>query len=213
RKQGFDLARFTDGVTPLGVIQPPAALTWTPEQLELFERAFNGLLAGNDQMRVRARALPPGATWQALAGDDPLIEFDRYLLNLSVAAFGLTMDELGFTETSNRSTGQTQQSVVYRRAVAPVAALAAAHLTRAVRRWLDPRFTVSFAGVDESEDFAARAEALARLIPTGAISPSQAARLLHLPVEREVPAYIMTRSGPVPVSDLVSGMPSHGVNQ
>lgn len=181
RKQDFDLARFTDGATPLGIVQPPAALAWTPEQLETFERTFNGLLAGNDQLRVRAKTLPPGATWQALAGDDPLVEFDRFLLNVTVAAFGLTMDELGFTETSNRSTGQTQESVVYRRAVAPVAALVAGFLTRKVRQWLDPRCTISFGGLEEPDDFAVRAEAFAKLIPLGVVSARQAARLLHLP--------------------------------
>jgi hypothetical protein len=103
------------------------------------------------------------------------------LLNVTVAAFGLTMDELGFTDTSNRSTGQTQESVVYRRAVAPVAGLIAGYLTRKVRLWLDPRMTVTFAGLEEPEDFATRAEAFARLIPLGVVSPAQAARLLHLP--------------------------------
>ncbi len=181
RKQSFDLARFTDGATPLGLIQPPEGLAWTPEQLETFERAFNGLLAGADRMRVRARALPPGATWQALAGDDPLVEFDRFLLNVTVAAFGLTMDELGFTGDSNRSVGQSQENVVYRRAVAPVVTLVAAYLTRKVRRWLDDRFTVSFGGFEEPEDFAVRAEAFAKLIPLGVVSPSYVARQLRLP--------------------------------
>ncbi len=139
------------------------------------------MLAGNDAWRVRAKALPPGSNWLALAGDDPLVEFDRFLLNITVAAFGLTMDELGFTETSNRSVGESQQNVVYRRAVAPVVALASNFLTRKVRQWLDPRFTVSFGGIEAPEDFAARAETFARLIPLGVVSPAQAARLLHLP--------------------------------
>jgi hypothetical protein len=155
-----------------------------PEQLETFERAFNGLLAGNDQWRVRAKALLPGSTWQALAGDDPLVEFDRFLLNVTVAVFGLTMDELGFTESSNRSVGESQQNVAYRRAVAPVAGLVAGFLTRKVRRWFDDRFTVSFGGLEEPEDFATRAEAFAKLIPLGVVSPVDAARLLHLPLPR-----------------------------
>jgi hypothetical protein len=205
RKQDFDLARFTDGSTPLGIIAPPADLAWTPEQLRAFEQTFNGLMAGNDQLRVRARALPPGATWQSIMADDPLVEFDRFLLNITVAAFGLTMDELGFTDTSNRSVGATQEGVVYRRAVAPVVGLIAGYLTRVVRREIDPRFTVSFGGFEEPEDFATRAEALARLIPTGAISPSEAARLLRLPVREEIPAYIVVGKSVVLVSDLIAG--------
>jgi hypothetical protein len=181
RKQNFDLARFTDGVTPLGLIEPPAGLNWTPEELETFERLFNGLLAGNDELRVRARVLPPGASFTSLRGDDPLVEFDRFLLNVTVASFGLTMDELGFTDTSNRSVGESQQSVVYRRAVAPIAGLIAGYLTRKVRAWFDPRLTVAIGGFEEPDDFAARAEAFAQLIPLGVVSPAQAARLLHLP--------------------------------
>jgi hypothetical protein len=205
RKQDFDLARFTDGSTPLGIIKPPAELQWTPEQLRVYEQTFNGMLAGNDQLRVRARALPPGSEWQQLTGDDPLVEFDRFLLNVTVAAFGLTMDELGFTDTSNRSVGQSQEAIIYRRAVAPVTNLIAGYLTRVVRRELDARFTVSFAGIDEPDDFASRAEGFARLIPTGAISPSDAARLLKLPVRREIPAYVLAGQQIVLVDELVSG--------
>ncbi len=181
RKQNFDLARFTDGVTPLGLIEPSDGLQWTPDELETFERLFNGLLAGNDALRVRARVLPPGAKFNALRGDDPQIDFDRFLLNVTVASFGLTMDELGFTDTSNRSVGESQQGVIYRRAVGPIAALIAGYLTRKVRRWFDQRFTVAIGGFEEPDDFAVRAEAFAQLIPLGVISPAQAARLLHLP--------------------------------
>ena len=185
RKQHFDLARFTDGVTPLGIIEPPDSNDWTPEQIETYERTFNGLLAGNDSQRVRAHMLlPSGAKWLPLSGDNPLIDFDRFLLNVTVAAFGLTMDDLGFAETSNRSTGQTQEAVISpprrrprRRPRRP------GFLTRKVRAWLDPRFTVTFAGIEEPGDFALRADAFAKLIPLGVLTPAAAARLLHLPTD------------------------------
>jgi hypothetical protein len=61
-----------------------------------------------------------------------------------------------------------------------VAGLVAGYLTRKVRQWLDDRYTVSFAGFEEPDDFATRAEAFAQLIPLGVISPAEAARLLHL---------------------------------
>jgi hypothetical protein len=207
RKQNFDLTRFTDGVTPLGIIEPPATLTWTLEQLRLYERVFNGMLAGQDAERVRARALPPGAKWQSVVADDPLVDFDRFLLNLTVAAFGLTMDELGFTDNSNRSVGASQEAVVYRRAILPVVTLISNYLTRVVRQEIDPRLTVGFTGFEEPEDFAARAEALARLIPTGTISPSAAARALKLPVGKETPAYLMLPGmrAPLLVDDLIAG--------
>ncbi len=205
RKQDFDLARFTDGTTPLSVISPSETLSWTPEDVRLFEQTFNGLLAGNDQQRVRARVLPPGSKFEQLVGDDPLVAFDRFLLNCTVAAFGLTMDELGFTDTSNRSVGESQEAIVYRRAVSPVTNLVAGYLTRVVRSELDPRFTVSFGGIEEPSGFSARAEALAKLIPTGTISPSDAARLLKLPVKREVPAYIVVGQSVVSVDDFVAG--------
>jgi hypothetical protein len=119
------------------------------------------------------------------------------------------MDELGFTDTSNRSVGASQENVVYRRAILPVSNLMAQYLTRVVRQEIDPRLTVGFSGFEEPEDFATRAEALSKLIPTGAVSPSVAARLLKLPVGKEVPAFIALpgMTGPMLVDDLIAGNP------
>lgn len=82
------------------------------------------------------------------------------------------MDELRLMDTSNRRVEVSQEAVVYRWPVAPVAGLVAGYLTRVVR-----------------------AEALAKLVPTGAISLSGAPKLVRLPMDQEVATYVLMQSG------------------
>lgn len=180
RKQHADLTRFTDGVVPAGLLRVPVSMDWTTEQLEEYERLFNVLLAGNQQLRRRVKVLPPGFDFQSLQDEEPHVEFDRWLLNLTAACFGLTMAELGITEEVNKSSGETQENVVYRRAVRPLAEFFARYLSRVIAQEVDPRYQLRWAGFEEPEDFATRAGALAQLAGAGIVTPERAAALLGL---------------------------------
>lgn len=226
RKQSYDLARFTDGATPEGVMQTQnaeLAATMTPEKAEEWEAMFNGLLAGNDAARVRTKLVPPGFTFQSTRPEAIATEFDRYLLNVTVAAFGLTMDEVAMTETSNRSVGQSQENVVYRNAVKPVTDYIARYLSGVVRRYdgqplapreqtisrpgaatkaklgkWDARYLAQWGGIEEPEDFTAKATAYSGLVNAGIIGRTEAKRLLKLPVtpdEQAVPPMITAQNG------------------
>lgn len=206
RKQTKDLARFTDGTVPQGVIQPAMDIQWSQEEIEAYEQQFNNLLAGNDEMRARIKILPRG--FEYLKTDDPdiHIDFDTFILNTTASNYGITMAELAFTQDVNRSSGETQENVVYRRAMAPLMNRYAKMFTGILHKFFqDDRFIVKWKGFEEVEDFQAQASAYATLTNAGIISQSRAAHLMHLPVDVDLPSpLIPTKTGPVLLEDFAN---------
>lgn len=204
RKQSKDLARFTDGSIPAGVLKPSLELNWTQEQLELYEQQINNLLGGNDQARARIKVLPRGMDYASTDDPDVHIDLDMWILNITAACHGLTMDELAITATSNRSVGQTQEDVVYRRAMSPLMNRYAKLLTLILKRYFnETRFIVKWRGFEEQEDFNTKAAAYTSLVNAGIQSPTQAAREMHLPLynDLEIAPFVMTKNGPMFLED------------
>lgn len=199
RKQNLDLTRYTDGAIPEGWLFPAAdnETEWTAERQEDLEQTLNSLLAGNDVRRVRLKVGPPGAKFVNTRPADPQTDFDRFLMTICAACFGLTLDELAMTETSNRSTGQTQQNVVYRRAVEPAARRFASFFTRIIKQKFDTRLIVRWSGMEEPEDILTKAQTLNIGVQAGALSPSRMARMLRWPVDVEVPPFIKGPGEPI----------------
>ena len=210
RKEHYDLTRYTDGTVPSGILhtREPKLLALSADQLTVIERMWNATLAGNDAMRMRSRLVPPGWEFESLPTEAVTVEFDRWLLNITVAAFGLTMDELGFTETSNRSVGAAQERVIYRNAVRPRADFFANYLTtrvigryagqplevtcsavsipgRATRSagYWDDRYSVQWDGNEEPQDINAQAQAATQLVGAGILTPQQARHWLKFAEE------------------------------
>ncbi len=209
RKEHYDLTRFTDGAVPAGFMETtdPKLSTMRADQLATIERQWNAVLAGNDALRVRVRMIPPGWTLKTTPREEIATDFDRWLLNLTAAAHGLTMDELGFTETSNRSVGDAQERVVYRNSVQPRAEFFARYLTRVIRRYSgqpifagapslsaagratrraytwDARYIAQWTGIDEPQDFLQQVQAAQAMVQSGILNRDEARRWLKLPRE------------------------------
>lgn len=204
RKQTKDLMRFTDGTVPAGVVEISPEINWTQDQINDEEIQFNNLMAGNDVMRARIKFLPRGMTFKPTDESDIHTEYDSWILNIAVACFGLTMDELAITGSSNRSVGQTQENVVYRRAISPLMNRYANLFTMILRTYFhENRFVVKWKGFEEQEDFGAKATAFATLSNAGIVSPTRAAHLMHLPVDGpDLPSGIIgAKTGPVLIED------------
>lgn len=204
RKENKDLARFTDGNTPPGILQPPDdGSQWTPETLLAYQEMWDALLAGNDQARSRIKVIQPGSQLTTLQEQDIFVDFDRFLLNVTAACYSMTMADLGFTENVNKSSGESQQNVFYRRAVQPLMDRYATLFTFVLRHYFNENdLVVTWSGFEESEDFNAMAASYVALTNSGITSPTTAAHMLNLPWSGdEIPNFVLTKEGPTFLED------------
>jgi hypothetical protein len=211
RKQNKDLAYYTEGNLPTGFLEMPqdesGTLEWTPDQILVYQKIWDGVLGGNDKMRSRLKVIPPGSKFTAVEQqDDLLTKFDTFLLNIATASFGLTMADLGFTENVNKSSGDSQENVTYRRAMASLMNRYARLLTFILRKYFNERrFLIRWKGFEETEDLKAQADAYSELIKNGLLTVKDAAHLMRLPYNegQEIPRFVLTQTGPVFFRDLL----------
>lgn len=194
RKQNKDLARFTDGNVPAGFLEPPDdGSQWTPELFMAYQEMWDGLFAGNDQARSRIKVVQPGSKYTATDDQDIFVDFDRFLLNVTTACYSMTMADLGFTESVNKSSGDSQENVFYRRAVQPLMDRYAQLFTQILRVYFDEQdLIVTWGGFEEAEDFNKLAESYVKLVGSGIIGPTAAARQMKLPTSGpDIPPYVI----------------------
>ncbi len=205
RKGELDLTRFTSGAIPEGLLFLNPDSNWTPEQIIEFESMLNSMLAGNDQAKVQMKVLPSGPqNFIASRTPDPNLALDTFLLNITVAAYGLTMDEISMTQNSNRSVGESQEAILYRRIMQPLANTYARLFTPIIKQRFDPRLRLEWEGFEESQDVLTKAQALEIGVKNGALSPSRMARMMNWPVDLEVPPMLLTKDGPIWLEDAIN---------
>jgi hypothetical protein len=212
RKQKKDLSHFTEGNIPQGMMLVPENATWTPDQIDAFEQAWNALLAGNATQQVRMRFTQPGMTYQPFEQYTLDPTFDKFILNIAVSSYGMSMQDVAFTEDIHKSSGDSQQNVLYRRTIDPLAVIYAGFITQAINTDFDPdlqgeMFQASFGGYEEAEDITALAGAYVSLVGSGIVGVTNAGKILNLPDDPNAPyigRILVTQSGPIFLDDMAS---------
>lgn len=208
RKEKKDLAYFTEGNQPFAIMEVPEASNWTPDQIESFEVMWNALIAGNAQQQVRVKFAQPGMKYTPLEQYQLLSDFDRFILNIATAVFGISMADLSFTEDIHKSADAGQQNAMFRRTLDPIVSMYSMLLTSVIRDdFGDPRFMVTFTGYEEAEDIGALASAYSTLTSSGILGLTNAAKLMKLPEDPDAPhigRIIITKSGPIFLDDMAS---------
>lgn len=209
RKQNKDLARFTEGNIPAGLMEVPEGLNWTPDEIDTYEQSWNSLMAGNAQQQVRIRFTQPGFKYTSFSDDmgEHQTEFDQFLLNMTAGVYGVSMADLAVTGDIHKSADDGQQNMLYRRTIEPIAIAYAGIFTRILRDdFHDDRFVVTFGGYDEQEDLNGQVTAYSMAIQYAMLAPSDAAALLGFPdVPKTGPGFVSPTSGFVPLANFELG--------
>lgn len=110
RKQTLDLGHFTDGnIPPMLVSAPDGVLS--PQQVIEFEQVFNAVLEGNDGARNRVKFMPWQAQVKELKPFSYDTQLDKFMMQITCAAYGRMPQALGFIEDVNRSNGEVQNDI------------------------------------------------------------------------------------------------------
>lgn len=209
RKQQKDLARFTEGNIPSGIMEVPDTSTWTPDQIDSYEQLWNALIAGNAQQQVRVKFTQPGFKYQQLDPDDIMTEFDQFLFNVTLGCYGLSMADVGFTQDIHKSADEGQENMLYRRTLDPIAIAYGRILTSVIADdFHDDRFCVTFGGFDEKEDLQTQVAAYSQAIQYGMIAPSDAAARMNWPDVPKTGPLIITQAPITPLASFELGTPA-----
>jgi len=112
------LQRFTEGNIPEAFASAPES--WTPDQIELFQGYWDSFMYGDQARKHQVRWMPGGSTISWTNERDFTDEFSLFMMRKTCASFHVVPTDLGFTDSSNYSTGESQADVAHKAGELPL---------------------------------------------------------------------------------------------
>ncbi len=208
RFQWHFLNFFTQGTVPAGFMEAPPDQS-DPNQIAHWQEVWDAVMQGDQTKNRQVRWVPNGSKFtDAKPGSNTFNElFPLYLMRRTASAFGVTPNDLGFTESVNRATGDTQIDVQFRVGTQPLLRHCEDVINLFVRQHLKLRCRIRFDDGKETEDRVATATAAGVYLDHGVIGVDEVRQELGLHVDksRPMPRYINNaRTGPIPLLALES---------
>lgn len=211
RLQLFFLQFFTAGVVPEMLIEAPAEMT-DPDAVAELQEDWDNFYESNQTGRHGAHWVPAGSKPHPYKPDKFDPNLAEYVMRRSVAAFGLVPQDLGFTETVNRSTADAQADTQFRISTLPNTEIYEAILNMVIQDDLGMPVEINFDTGREKKDRLMEAQAHKIYVDMAAESPDEVRdQILGLPVDNDdrVPRFFNSeRLGVIPIAWIksVSGM-------
>ena len=208
RFQWHFLNFFTEGTMPAGFMESPPDMS-DPAQIASMQDAWDALMQGDQTKLRQIRWVPSGAKFTEAkpAANKFDSEFPLYLMRRTCASYGVTPNDLGFTENVNRATGDTQIDVQFRVGTSPLLRYVEDVINLFVKQHLKLRVRIRFDDGKETEDRVAAAQAAGIYLDHGVIGIDEVRTELGKAIDKSKPSprYINNaRNGPIPLLALES---------
>lgn len=205
RFQVYFLQRFTEGNIPEAFASAPE--TWSPDQIEQWQGLWDSAMYGDQSRKSQIRWMPGGSTIAWSNEKDFTDAFSLFLMRKSCAAYHVVPTDIGFTESSNYSTGESQADVGHRIGDLPLGRYTERILTNFLKDDLGLPLQFAFDWGEEQDDRVAQANADDVYAKLGVVGVSELREMrfgLTEPQGQQVPRFVYTtRAGPIPLSALL----------
>jgi SPP1 gp7 family putative phage head morphogenesis protein len=210
RFQAYFLQRFTEGNIPQAFASAPES--WTPQQIEEFQGYWDAFLRGDQAVKHQIKWMPGGGKIEWSNEKEFSDSFSLFLMRKTCAAYHIVPSDLGFTESVNKSSGETQADVQHRVGDLPLVSHVQDVITNFLQHDLGLPLEFAFDTGQEKEDRLATAQAWGIYIDKGMASPDEGREeLLGLPADPRRPTprfYNNNNAGPVPLL-AIEGVAGH----
>jgi 8-oxo-dGTP pyrophosphatase MutT (NUDIX family) len=204
RFQVYFLQRFTEGNIPEAFASAPES--WSPDQIEQWQGLWDSFMSGDQAQKHTIKWLPSGSTIAWSNEKDFTDAFSLFLMRKTAAAYHVVPSDLGFTETVNLSSSESQADVQHRVGDLPLIRHVQGVLTRFLQDDLGLPLEFLWDLGEEQADRLQQAQADLIYMNSGVIGASDIREMrygLAEPAGVPVPRFIFTeRSGPIPLASL-----------
>jgi 8-oxo-dGTP pyrophosphatase MutT (NUDIX family) len=204
RFQAYFLQRFTDGNIPSAFASAPE--TWTPDQIEAFQTYWDTWLQGDQAAKAQIKWMPGGGKIEWSNEKDFQDRFSLFLMRKTCAAFHVVPSDMGFTESVNRSSGESQADVQHRIGDLPLIRHVQHILTGFLQDDLHLPVDFIFDLGEEQADRLEQAQADKIYMELGVIGGSDIREMrygLPEPDGQPMPRFVFTtHAGPIPLASL-----------
>jgi 8-oxo-dGTP pyrophosphatase MutT (NUDIX family) len=204
RFQAYFLQRFTEGNIPQAFASAPES--WSPDQIEQWQELWDSFMAGEQAAKHTIKWIPGGSTIAWSNEKDFTDAFSLFLMRKTAAAFHVVPSDLGFTETVNLSSSESQADVQHRVGDLPLIRHLQGILTSFLQDDLGLPLVFNWDLGEEQADRLQQAQADLIYMQNGVIGVSDIREMrygLAEPGGKPVPRFIFdARGGPIPLSAL-----------
>lgn len=116
RRQGQQLAYFTDGNIPQGLVTAPEG--WTPDQIKEYQSWVDSQLSGNLKERSKLLWAPAGSVYKSFKEAPLKDEFDEWLAR--VICYCFSIPPTPFIKSMNKGTAQEDQDRAMEEGLSPL---------------------------------------------------------------------------------------------
>ncbi len=148
----YNLHMLTEGNIPEGFFGVPD--DWTPDQIKEFQTLWDASLAGDTRATSKLKFVPKGSYQPTVKPEDMRYEkFQEWLMKKTAMLFEIQPQELGFTDTVNKSTGEVQQDIGLQSGLKPLAAFFEEIFTDVIQVDMGfPDLKFKYTGLDQTDE-------------------------------------------------------------
>lgn len=205
RTQIHFLMRFTEGNIPEAFASAPE--TWSPDQIEQFQGYWDSIMYGDQSRKHQVRWMPGGSAIAWTNEKDFSDVFSLHMMRKTCAVFHVVPTDLGFTENSNYSTGESQADVQHRVGDLPLMEFTEDIFTHFLYDDLGLPLQFQWDRGEDQDDRLVQAQADQYYIDRAVVSASEIREMrfgLPEPQGQIIPRVFFTnRAGPIPLNALL----------